>query len=1042
MRQPTRDFLRRATAVVSLVAMLARQGTAAPIPINSTGSYTQNFNTLPSTGSVTWANDSTLTGWWAQRTGTGTSIVANTGTTTAGDLYSFGTSASSDRALGSIGSGGGTAGHFAWGVQFQNTGSGTATLGTLQYVGEQWRNGGNTSPNVITVWYSIGSSALTSVSPGTSNTGWTALTALDFSSPINTTTAAVLDGNAAANRTARSSNLGLALNPGQFVMFRWSDPDHSGTDHGLAIDDFQLAWTYSSPPPAGNLVYWDANGTSAGVGGTGTWTSSSPLFSSDENGTDATTRTDGSGVAFTGSAGTVTVTDTVTANAGLSFATTGYTLTGGTISLGGADAAANTITTAAGTATTITSTLVGANGLTKAGPGTLVLDGVNTYAGGTIVSAGTLVGTTSSLQGTITNNGELRFEQAGPGTYAGVINGSGSLTKAGPGNVTLSGANTFTGPVTINGGVLSVGSQANLGGGSAVNIDGGTLSITGTYSSTTGAAQAFTVGASGGTLEVAAGVTASKLGSQLLGPGTTLTKTGAGTLALTTSGTSTIGTLNVNAGSFRITSNRIGSIGALNVGSGGTFWIDDTTAITTLGMATGATLSFAGDGQDGSGAYRHSLDEVGNAATTIPQPISLPSTARFTLVNRGSETVTDTFSGVISGPGGLIKDGSGTMILSGTNTHAGGTTVAAGRLSVSADSNLGAAAGGITLGGGTLEMTTGFTLGAGRTITAATGTSSSIAVTAGTVSFAGPFTGSGDLDKTGPGTLAVGNASSGYTGSFTISAGTLAITAADAFANATLTKTGGTLLLAPQGGGDVVLPQLGGSGGTVTVEAGVNAVFGGNSNRAYAGQINGLGGLKKQGQGTLTLNGNNPFNGPTRIEAGSLRLGGGGALTGTPSIDVDSGAFFDLTGKMGFTLGTGQRLGGRGTVLGDLQFGGGSQLAFDATGPILIGSGTVSFAAGFGIASIFGLNSSVAEGTYTLLDETTGGAISFTNLANVGPGSAFDLGAGKSAYFQQGSLQVVVVPEPEAFLLGALGLAIAGFAAARRPVTRRAAPGG
>src|SRR5688572_26519950 len=39
--------------------------------------YTQNFNTLPSSGSATWTNDSTIAGWFHARTGTGTTIVAN-----------------------------------------------------------------------------------------------------------------------------------------------------------------------------------------------------------------------------------------------------------------------------------------------------------------------------------------------------------------------------------------------------------------------------------------------------------------------------------------------------------------------------------------------------------------------------------------------------------------------------------------------------------------------------------------------------------------------------------------------------------------------------------------------------------------------------------------------------------------------------------------------------------------------------------------------------------------------------------------------------
>ena len=45
-----------------------------------------------------------------------------------------------------------------------------------------------------------------------------------------------------------------------------------------------------------------------------------------------------------------------------------------------------------------------------------------------------------------------------------------------------------------------------------------------------------------------------------------------------------------------------------------------------------------------------------------------------------------------------------------------------------------------------------------------------------------------------------------------------------------------------------------------------------------------------------------------------------------------------------------------------------------------------------------------------------------TNLDNLGSGNAYNLGAGVSAYFQQGSLQVVVVPEPATSPLVAAGL--------------------
>jgi len=65
---------------------------------------TQDFNGLPASGSATWTNNVTLTGWYHARTGSGTSIVANDGSNPAGGFYSFGTGTNSESTLGSIGS--------------------------------------------------------------------------------------------------------------------------------------------------------------------------------------------------------------------------------------------------------------------------------------------------------------------------------------------------------------------------------------------------------------------------------------------------------------------------------------------------------------------------------------------------------------------------------------------------------------------------------------------------------------------------------------------------------------------------------------------------------------------------------------------------------------------------------------------------------------------------------------------------------------------------------------------------------------------------
>lgn len=149
-------------------------------------------------------------------------------------------------------------------------------------------------------------------------------------------------------------------------------------------------------------------------------------------------------------------------------------------------------------------------GIIKTGAGLLNLTGANTYAGGTVINAGTLKGNSISLPGNITNNSNLVFDQQTTGTYSDQISGSGALVKQGIGALTFTNSNSLgnvaidQGALIINGslngmGTLTAAAGTVLGGVGTVvkncTINGtlapgnsiGTLSLVGNQVLTTGA---------------------------------------------------------------------------------------------------------------------------------------------------------------------------------------------------------------------------------------------------------------------------------------------------------------------------------------------------------------------------------------------------------------------------------------------------------------------------------------------------------------------------------------------------------------------------
>ncbi len=129
--------------------------------------------------------------------------------------------------------------------------------------------------------------------------------------------------------------------------------------------------------------------------------------------------------------------------------------------------------------TTVSGNISGSGALTQAGSGATTLTGNNNYTGGTLISLGTLIGSTSSLQGSITNNSNLVFAQASIGIFSGGIMGPGIVTVNSPGGkVSFNTNQTYIGTTIIQAGELSV--NASLSSTNVLINTSGTLGGVGT----------------------------------------------------------------------------------------------------------------------------------------------------------------------------------------------------------------------------------------------------------------------------------------------------------------------------------------------------------------------------------------------------------------------------------------------------------------------------------------------------------------------------------------------------------------------------------
>ena len=623
----------------------------------------------------------------------------------------------------------------------------------------------------------------------------------------------------------------------------------------------------------------------------------------------------------------------------------------------------------------------GTGQLSKMGASVLTLTGANTYTGLTTVTAGTLRGNTTSLSGAIANSGVVEFNQTTNGTYAGVLSGTGQLKKDGTAVLTLTGANTYTGLTTVIQGTLS-GNTTSLRGNI---VNSGVVQFNQTSNGN------YT-GVISGTGQL------SKIGTAVLtltgaNTYTGLTTVSAGTLSGNT--TSLSGAI-ANSGVVEFNQTANGTYSGVISGTGQLRKIG--TAVLTL---TGANTY--------TGLTTVSAGTLSGNTTSLRGAIANSGVVQFNQTSNGN------YTGVISGTGQLSKTGTGVLILTGANTYTGLTTVTAG-----------------TLRGNTTSL---------RGNIANSGVVEFNQTTNGT--YAGVISGTGQLSTIGTAVLTLTGANT-YTGLTTVSAGTLSGSTTSIrgnLANSGVVEfnqtTNGTFAGVISGAGQLrkigtavlTLTGVNTYTGLTTVSAGTlsgsttsllgNIVnsgvvqFNQTSNGNYTGVISGTGQLSKIGTALLTLTGANTYTGLTTVTAGTLRgnttsLRGAisnsgvvefnqttngtfaGVISGTGQLSKIGTAVLTLTGANTYTglttVSAGTLSGSTTSIRGNLANSGVVQFNQTTNGTfagVISGTGQLS-KIGTAVLTLTGAN------TYTGLTTVSAGTLSGSttsirgNLANSG----------------------------------------------------------
>lgn len=227
----------RTLSTAMLFAAALSGGTAHAVAL--TDGYSQNFNTLAASGTSSTVPE----GWAFVETGTNANgtYAAGNGSDNSGNTYSYGSAGSTDRAMGTLRS---NALMPAITATFTNGNATAITALDIDYFGEMWRLGASNRTDRLVFSYSVAGAAFATFA------------ALDFVSPVITGTGAK-NGNLEANRRAVSGSLtGLNILSGQSIVLRWNDLDISGSEDGLAIDDFNIAATVAAPAVVPEPATW------------------------------------------------------------------------------------------------------------------------------------------------------------------------------------------------------------------------------------------------------------------------------------------------------------------------------------------------------------------------------------------------------------------------------------------------------------------------------------------------------------------------------------------------------------------------------------------------------------------------------------------------------------------------------------------------------------------------------------------------------------------------------------------------------------------